>query len=209
MWVNGQVSGNALAEDYAYFLWGVLELYKAVKHFSPNSEKQLSEWLACAQTLAEAMLSQCLDEQTGGLYLSDKKDPYLFAQIMNAVDINSIPSPNAIAAASLSELGQLTEEKKYADTARQIISAFSHYASEQPTECTSLIIAHQLWKPVKKKPAPAPAPVPTDEELNAEPAPAPATPTPEARPARTARRSSRSAEHAERSPRRRPRSRSQ
>ena len=211
MWVNGHTAGNALAEDYAYFLWGVLELYKAVKHYSPTSGKQLSEWLACAQTIADAMLSRCSDEQTGGLYLSDRTDLRLFAQIMNAVDANSLPSPNSTAAAALSELGQLTEEKKYSDAAKQIISVFSHYAAEHPTECTSLILAHQSWKPVKKKPAAPPPPPPTDAELNSpipEPEAAPAESTQSAKPVRTSRRtSSRTAADRTDRTRRRPRSR--
>ncbi len=214
MWVNGQAKGRALAEDYAYFLWGVIELYKTVKHFSPNSEKQLSEWMACAQSVADAMISQCFDEQIGGLYLSDRSDLRLFAQVMNAVDNNSLPSPNSIAALALSELGQLSEEKKYSDKAKQIISTFSHYAAEHPTECTSLIIANQLWKPVKKKPIAPPPPPPTDEELNAPvDVPAAATPAPESRASRTSRRSSRTSGegHAQsgsaRSPRRRLRGR--
>ena len=215
MWVNGQVSGNALAEDYAYFLWGVLELYKAVKHFSPNSEKQLSEWLASARTIADVMISRCRDEQTGGLYLSDRSDFHLFAQIMNAADTNSLPSPSSVAALALSELGQLTEEKIYSDHAKQIISAFSHYAAEHPTECTSLILANHLWKPVKKKPVAPPPPPPTDEELNAPVPETQAAPAPEAKSARTSRRTSRtsgeghaaSQSSSARSTRRRPRGR--
>ena len=216
MWVNGQAAGRALAEDYAYFLWGVIELYKAFKHnptgqASSARDKQLSEWLASAQTIADAMISQCMDEQAGGLYLSDRSDLHLFAQLTNAVDANSLPSPNSIAALSLSELGQLTEEKKYSDKAKQIISTFSHYTAEHPTECTALIIANQLWKPVKKKPVAPPPPPPTDEELNApvETPDAASTPAPEAKHARASRRTSRTTgeNRPERGTRRRPRSR--
>ena len=39
-WIDGHVNINALAEDYALLLWGIIELYKAAKNFNAG-EKQL------------------------------------------------------------------------------------------------------------------------------------------------------------------------
>ncbi len=167
-WISGKSEIPALAEDYAYFLWAVVELYKAVKHFSPDSSKQLAEWLSSAQAIADAMISDCWDEKRGGLILTHN-DPNIFMRLKSAEDSNSLPNPNAIAAIALSDLAEISEDKKYSDLSRKIIECFSHYARENPLSCLTLIIADNAWKPVKKKPAPLPAPVLTDEQLNAEP----------------------------------------
>ncbi len=205
-WIDGHAVIDAVTEDYAYFLWGVLELYRAAKHFNAG-EKQLSDWLKCAQGLADAMIERFWDEKNGGLFLSSPKGGNV---MKSAVDVNSLPSVNAVALAALTELGHILEEKKYTDYARKIIECFSRNAADEPVNYVSLIAAALSWKPVKNKPAPPPAPVPTDEELNREePVQEQPKPEPEApRTARAGRRSSRTAatdrtDRAERSERRR------
>lgn len=201
-WISGKVCGTALAEDYSYFLWGILELYKSVKHFSPDAEKQLGDWLKSAQDIADRMIAEYWDEKRGGLFLSSKDDKNVRAGLKTPEDNNSLPNANAVAAIALTELGLLLEDKKYSDYARKIIECFSHYARENPLSCLTLILADLLWKPARKKPAPKPAPVPTDEELNREePVIQSTEQTPaeqeDKKSARASRRSSRG-EHAER-----------
>ena len=167
VWIDGKAYIPAQAEDYAYLLWGIVELYKATKHFT-TVEKQLDEWKESAQSLADKMIDKLWDEKLGGLFQTDGTDRHLFARIKSAVDANSLPSANAVAAIALSELGIILEEKKYSDYARNIIACFSKCTSADPLGYLSLIVADMMWKPVKKKPAPPPKPVPTDEELNRE-----------------------------------------
>lgn len=167
-WIEGHSSLDAITEDYAFMLWGIIELYKAAKHFN-SGERQLSDWLKLAQTLADIMIEKFWDKNNGGLFLDIENDPNVFIRMKSAED-NSLPSPNAIAAIALNELAVILEEKKYSDYARNIIGCFSSYASENPLACLSLLTADLMWKPVKNKPEPKPEPVhiPTDEELNAE-----------------------------------------
>ena len=168
VWLSGKAYTHALCEDYAYFLWGVLELYKAVMHFSPDSDKQLSEWKACAQNIAEAMIAHYWDEKKGGLFLTGD-DKYIFARMKSCDDTNSLPNPNSLAAYALTQLGIILEEKKYSDYARKIIECFSHYARDNVLASLTLIMSDIDWIGVKKKPEPKPVikPVITDEELNA------------------------------------------
>ena len=204
-WIDGHSGIEAFAEDYAYFLWGVVELYKALKHFNAG-EKQLGEWLKCAQDTADAMISELWDEKQGGLFMTNGNDKYIFARMKSADDINSLPSPNAMASAALSELALILEEKKYSDYARKIIERFSHDAILNPMSYLSLMVSDLVWKPVKKKPEPVPEPkpVPTDEELNREePQPQPEQPQPEHEDRRTLRNRTRSNSRTERTERRR------
>ena len=167
-WIEGHASIDAITEDYAYLLWGIIELYKAARHFNAG-ERQLNDWLKFAEELAGKMIEKFWDEKNGGLFLTSADAPNIFVRMKSAED-NSLPSPNAIAAIALDELAIILEEKKYSDYARNIIGCFSHYAAENPLSCLWLLTADLMWKSVKKKPAPAPEPVhvPTDEELNAE-----------------------------------------
>ncbi len=203
-WVNGNRWGNAQCEDYAYFLWGVMELYKACKHFNAG-EKQLSEWLKAAQTLADTMLAKLWDEASGGLFMTEN---YSAADIRlkSPEDTYSLPNANAVAAIALSELGTTLQEKSYSDKARNIIDCFSRYALDTPLQCLTLLTANTLWLPVKKKPEIPPAPTVSktahlsDEQLNApEPSPQVQQDTP-----RTARHSPASRpEHSDAAARRR------
>ena len=188
-----------------------MELYKAAKHFN-SGEKQLADWLKLAQNLADIMLEKFYDEKNGGLFLMNADEPNTFIRMKSPEDINSLPSPNALAAIALNELAIVLEEKKYSDYARKIINCFSRYALDNPLNCLALICADLMYKPVKNKPAPPPAPVLTDEELN-KPEPISQPDNPEVQPEkspetrRAARRASRTSEHTARPERRTRRTR--
>ena len=173
-WIDGKAGIEATAEDYAYFLWGIVELYKAAKHFGAG-EKQLGDWLKTAQTVADILTENFWDEKLGGLFMAGNagqkdKNSNIFAHMKTPEDMNSLPSLNAIAAMALCELAFIAEDKKYSDFARKIIGCFSRYARENPLRCLSMITADLMFKPFKpvKKPEPEQKPVPTDEELNRE-----------------------------------------
>lgn len=202
-WIDGHADIPALAEDYAYFLWGIVELYKAAKHFNAG-ERQLDDWLKGAQEIADAMIANCWDEKNGGLFLTGT-DKNIFARMKSCEDNNSLPSANSLAALALTDLAVILQEKKYSDYARKIIECFCVYARENPLSCLSLIISDLDWKNVKKKPAPLPKPVLTDEELNAEvpdEQPSQEQAPEEKKSSRSSRRSSRT-EHSDRTERRR------
>ncbi|MBR0151396.1 MAG: thioredoxin domain-containing protein [Synergistaceae bacterium] len=168
-WIDGKAEIEALAEDYAYFLWGVIELYKAAKHFNAG-EKQLGEWLNTAKTLADILIERFGDEKDGGLFMTAGNEPHIPFRMKTPEDMNSLPSMNALAAMALCELAFIAEDKKYSDFARKIAGCFAHYARENPLSCLTMITADITWQAFKpkKKPEPEPKPVPTDEELNRE-----------------------------------------
>ena len=171
-WLDGNRWGTAQAEDYAYFLWGVIELYNACKHFNAG-EKQLSDWLKTAQALADAMIAALWDEASGGLFLTaDNTAADVRLKSPEDTSNYSMPNANAVAVIALSELGSILQEKSYSDKAKSIIDCFSAYAADNPLPCLTLLTANTLWKPVKPKPKITQAPPPSktaalsDEELN-------------------------------------------
>ena len=186
-WIDGKLNITAEAEDYTYFLWGLVELCNALKHFNAP-EKQLNEWIEAGKIFADILIDKFADEKNGGLF--ETEHAVLSYRLKTCEDCNSIPSVNSVAIIALNELAFIAGEKKYSDFARKIIGCFSHYAREKAMNCLSLISADSMWKQYKPKPVPKPEPVavPTDEELNREEEheeQKPETPTP----ARTPRRS--------------------
>ena len=170
VWTGGKAYITATAEDYAYMLLGAVELYKAQKHFNAT-EKQLSECADTARTFADILMEKFSDGKGGGLFLTEGNISGF--RLKYAVDINSLPSYNAVAAIAFDELAFILEERKYSDEARKIIGCFSHYARENPVKCLSMITADLMFRAFKpkKKPEPVAVPVPTDEELNREDTP--------------------------------------
>ena len=166
-WIDGKAELPASLEDYAYFLWGIVELFKASKHFGAG-EKQLIDWLNLAKELADIMTAKFWDEKYGGLFMSSGEDKNIYMRMKSAEDMNSLPSANAFSSSALNDLAIILEEKTYSDYARRINECFSYNARKNPLSCLSLITSALSWKPVKKKPEPEPKPVPTDEELNRE-----------------------------------------
>ena len=168
-WIAGKADINAIAEDYAYFLWGIIELYKASKKFGAG-DKQLNDWMKTAQTLADTMITKFFDEKSGGLFMNSGEDNNIFIRMKTAEDINSLPSANAMAVLALDELAFILEDKKYSDYARKIIECFSQAAGDNPLNYISLVNAGLMWKPFKpkKKIEPESKRALTDEELNQE-----------------------------------------
>ena len=196
-WIDGKADIPATSEDYAYFLWGITELWKAAKHFEAG-EKQLTEWCEAAKAVADDLTAKFWDDKNGGLFASN--DAHVHVRLKTPEDMNSLPCANAFAAIALCNLGIISEDKKYSDLARKILSCFAHYVRENPVQCISMLAADFLYKPVKKKQAEPPKPVLTDEELNREEqTPAPETVQEETK--RTPR--ARTQTHSERAERRR------
>ncbi len=166
-WIYGQAGIDAVFEDYACFLWGIVELYKASKHFGCG-DKQLKDWEKIAREFADLMIEKFWDEELGGFYINSDDDKNVCVRLKTAEDINTLPSANAFASSALNDLAQILDDRKYSDYARRINECFAKNAKDNPLSYLSLINTALSWKPVKPKPAPQPKAVLTDEELNRE-----------------------------------------
>jgi len=111
-WRDGESAHLSTLEDYAYLVWGLLELYQAT--FQPG-------WLKLAQEWNDKMLS-LFDDGTGGLYLSGKDVTDLPLRQVSYQD-QAVPSGNAVAAANLLRLSLLLENVSYQVTAMRILNA--------------------------------------------------------------------------------------
>jgi uncharacterized protein YyaL (SSP411 family) len=118
--LNDKASIPARQDDYAHFTEALLALYDV-------SGK--SSYLQQAESLAEAMLEQFLDADSGALVMG--RESLLFSQPKDSYD-GALPSGNAIAIRVLSKLANRTGNQSFKQRANLILQAFSGSITRQP-----------------------------------------------------------------------------
>jgi uncharacterized protein YyaL (SSP411 family) len=99
-WRDGDARYAGTLEDYAFFAWGLLELYEA--SFDPR-------YLEEAKGLAHQMIERFWDSEGGGFFLRDRSQEPLIVSSKEVYD-GATPSGNSIAALLLLRLGRLTAD---------------------------------------------------------------------------------------------------
>lgn len=116
-------------DDYAYLLWGIVELYQAtfrVKH------------LTGAISIADEMLRLFWDDARGGLFFSPRGSGPLPIRHKFASD-GALPSGNAVAAMNLLRIGRLTARPVYEEKVAAIGRIFARSMERHPVAYTHLI----------------------------------------------------------------------
>src|SRR5699024_616417 len=93
---EAQVAGTA--DDYAFLIWGLLELYEST--FA-------TDYLKKAVDLQEVFLQSHWDEEHSGFFLTSTESEQLLGHKKEYMD-NSLPSGNSVAAMNLLRLGRIT-----------------------------------------------------------------------------------------------------
>ncbi|MFT5368866.1 MAG: hypothetical protein ACI8V2_003838 [Candidatus Latescibacterota bacterium] len=125
---SGQRKIPAYQEDYAYFIHGLIELYRTTKNATFLNE---------AEHLTQQMNTRFGDTQNGG-YFFTPSDTELFVRAKNSSD-GAIPSGNAVALHNLCDLYEITGQSHYVDQANTLFLAFSKNALESPEGYLHLI----------------------------------------------------------------------
>lgn len=101
-WCKGKASQRGKLEDYAYYLWGLIELYHATYEL---------QYLDEAIELYEIVASDFGDD-SGGFYMCAIDDEQPLLRIKNTQD-RDMPCGNSVMALVLSQLFRLTGEDKW------------------------------------------------------------------------------------------------
>jgi uncharacterized protein len=145
---------KAYADDYAFMVWGLLELYETT--YKP-------EYLQSALKLNDELLELFSDGKEGGLYLYGSDSEQLILRPREAYD-GATPSANSTTANNLVRLARLTGRHELEDKARQILQAFSGNMKNYPaghchmlnaailieTESSEVIVAGELERGADK-----------------------------------------------------------
>lgn len=128
----GEAAINAFLEDYAFLVWGLLELYEATYK---------AEYLEYAIKLNGQMLELFTDDKEKGLFLYGKDSEELITRPREGYD-GAMPSGNSAAAMNLIRLARLTGQPELEQRAKSIMDYFSGEVEAAPTGHSYMLCAY-------------------------------------------------------------------
>ena len=117
----GDAAIDGYAEDYAYLIFGILELFQATGD---------PAWLSWARQLQDRQDELFWDAEHGGWFSTTGADPSVLLRMKEDYD-GAEPSPTSVSALNLLTLAHLTGEPGYIARAGQAIAAFGGRLIEQ------------------------------------------------------------------------------
>ncbi len=128
---NGNAGLDAHLDDYAFFIWGLLELYEATFNVT---------YLAEAIQLSNIMVDEFWDVTNGGFFLGGENSEKLIVRAKTGYD-GAMPSGNSVAAMNCSKLNRITGETKWAEISDKIFMTFSNEIQKTPSGYASMVNA--------------------------------------------------------------------
>lgn len=136
-WREGEAAHPGKLEDYAFYSWGLLELYGATFQIGLLEE-------ACR--LAGVLLELFFDPAQGGFYPYAKDGEQLITRTKEVYD-GAMPSGNAVAALVLSRLARLTGQTRWREAADLQFQYLAGAIQDYPAghSFTLLALLEELW----------------------------------------------------------------
>jgi uncharacterized protein len=126
---RGEVEG--FADDYAFVIQGLLDLYEASFDVS---------WLQFAIALQETQDRLFFDEGRGGYFSGTGKDASILLRMKEDND-SAEPAASSVAALNLLRLAQFRDENRWRERAEKTIGAFSPQISHFPSAMPQMLVA--------------------------------------------------------------------
>ncbi len=128
---QGDAAYPGYLDDYAFLVWGLIELYEATFEI-PYLEEAIA--------LNEAMIDIFWDKQDDGLYFTGKGNESLITRSKEIYD-GAIPSGNSVATLNFLRLGRMTGNIDLERRAEKLLRAFSRQLTDHPMGYTQLLVA--------------------------------------------------------------------
>jgi uncharacterized protein YyaL (SSP411 family) len=129
---DGQAGIPGYATDYAYLIWGLIELYEAT--FDPAQLRRAGELMAI---FTEDFWD---DAGGGGFFLTADEAERLLVRQRNDTD-GALPSAGSVALLDLLKLGRMLQNGHYEDKALELIRSTSRFIESSPQAFTFLLSA--------------------------------------------------------------------
>jgi uncharacterized protein YyaL (SSP411 family) len=126
---EGDAGIPANFDDYAFFIWGLIELYEATFD---------AQYLERALDLNADMVEHFWDRQGGGFFFTPDDGEKLIVRKKEVYD-GALPSGNAIAMSNLLRLARFTGQADLDHKASQVSKAFSHQIRQLPSGYTQFL----------------------------------------------------------------------
>ncbi|HEY9161898.1 MAG TPA: thioredoxin domain-containing protein [Desulfomonilia bacterium] len=128
---DGQTAIPGFLDDYAFFIWGLIELYETTFDV---------KYLEAAISLNSYMTEHFHDNEAGGFFFTSDMQEEVLVRKKDLYD-GAIPSGNSVAALNLIRLSKLTGNPGLEDMASKIAEAFSQQIMENPSAFTQFLAA--------------------------------------------------------------------
>lgn len=131
----------AFADDYAYLIEGLIDLYEASAD---------PKWLDWANALQQTQNELFYDASGGGFFSFQADDSIVFEPSKESFD-GAIPSANSISAKNLARLAQFFDNANYEEQSRKTMLAFVPAIRESPIRMPALLDAslYVIKKPIQ------------------------------------------------------------
>ncbi|SHE77907.1 hypothetical protein SAMN05443144_103162 [Fodinibius roseus] len=120
---KGEAGIDAHADDYAFLIWGLIELYEATFK---------SRYLSRAVELNNTFMARFWDPDNGGYFFTSRSGEELLGRKKEIYD-GALPSSNSVAMMNLLRLGRLTGNTGWEEKADQINKLFASDIRKAPT----------------------------------------------------------------------------
>jgi uncharacterized protein YyaL (SSP411 family) len=124
-YAKGQTAIEGFLDDYAFFTFGLIELYEATFE---------DKYIQAAADLTKTMATKFWDEKNGGFYQNQNSEAAM-PKIKQLYD-GATPSGNSVALQSLLWLSRLTNEPTYDTMATQMTKTFAQEVEGAPEAYT-------------------------------------------------------------------------
>lgn len=138
---DGEAAHLGYAEDYAFLIWGLVELYEAT--YKP-------EYLEKALILNNDLLRLFWDDANGGLFVYGSDSEQLIARPKEIYD-GAAPSGNSVSAMNFIRLARLTGQHELEARADQLFKAFGNNISSYPRGYTYSLTALMYGKAASRE----------------------------------------------------------
>lgn len=131
-WREGEAKYPGCLEDYAFVLWGLVELYEATHQ---------PDYLSRAQRVADTIVRDFEDSKAGGYFTTSIHGEKLILRPKEAYD-GALPSGNSVLVNCFARLGLLLGRGDLIEKAKQTLVAFQPMIQQQPQTFTHSLMAH-------------------------------------------------------------------
>lgn len=119
---DGEAIQTGFIDDYAYMIWGMLELFQSTMN---------SDYLQNAINLMNVAIKNFWDNMNGGFFYTSEDNEPLLLRSKEYYD-GAIPAGNSVMAYSLNKLSSLTFDSKYDDYYFKLVSSNGEILNKSP-----------------------------------------------------------------------------
>ncbi|MGE5329519.1 MAG: thioredoxin domain-containing protein [Deltaproteobacteria bacterium] len=129
---DGESAHRGYIDDYAFFIWGLIELYEASHE---------SRYLKHALDFNQQLLDSFWDKEKGGLFFYSEDSEQLLLRPKDSYD-GSIPSGNSVSTLNLLRIARLTGKSELEELAQKQYEAFADMIKAYPASHTFFLMSY-------------------------------------------------------------------